>query len=446
MAKGKKSKKGNITKKRNINKKSNINKTSNISKTSSISKTSNNEGKDNWALAEAAYENLHVSIAMPFLRKMSSADIVEELDNITKKCSTFYPAFFELGIYLMSMGNETLGQEKIEHAFQNLLKTTDSKKALEAVDALYDNLAQIYRYDISYRYFRMVVEKYPDAAQIYDNIAHSAAMLGYKEEAMTAIERAIQIKPKSHLFVSNLGWFNIIFGNLKEAEEALLRAKQLKPTDKIIKGNIKVLDYLKERGGGTYFDYLIRPIDYDELERIENDDEDEYEDNEMLKLCQQYNHCRLEAMAMEELQKETPNISLLYDKLSTLKHLFGFIENIIDDYFLFDDISFMETNFEKIMHIFIVKFKDIDNELLNCIYRDTLDFYSFLKENNLIDASSYTDYKTEIMDLKKELMDKIKRYNAIRHDSTISDSEKEDIRYELFAGDHEWPYFLSKSW
>jgi hypothetical protein len=32
------------------------------------------------------------------------------------------------------------------------------------------------------------------------------------------------------------------------------------------------------------------------------------------------------------------------------------------------------------------------------------------------------------------------RYNEIRHDDSISEEEKEDIREELFEGDHVWPF------
>jgi len=39
-----------------------------------------------------------------------------------------------------------------------------------------------------------------------------------------------------------------------------------------------------------------------------------------------------------------------------------------------------------------------------------------------------------------ELIGKMERYNAIRHDQTIEDERKEAIREELFEGDHAWPH------
>jgi len=42
--------------------------------------------------------------------------------------------------------------------------------------------------------------------------------------------------------------------------------------------------------------------------------------------------------------------------------------------------------------------------------------------------------------MKSELREKMHRYNNIRHDYTISEEEKEEIREKLFEGDHTWPF------
>jgi len=43
--------------------------------------------------------------------------------------------------------------------------------------------------------------------------------------------------------------------------------------------------------------------------------------------------------------------------------------------------------------------------------------------------------------MKKELIGKMQRYNAIRHNNDLDEEEKEAIRDELFDGDHAWPFF-----
>ena len=46
----------------------------------------------------------------------------------------------------------------------------------------------------------------------------------------------------------------------------------------------------------------------------------------------------------------------------------------------------------------------------------------------------------EYSELKDELIDKMERYNLIRHDDDMDEEEKEAIREELFEGDHAWPF------
>ncbi len=39
-----------------------------------------------------------------------------------------------------------------------------------------------------------------------------------------------------------------------------------------------------------------------------------------------------------------------------------------------------------------------------------------------------------------ELIHKMERYNAIRHDDAMDEDRKEAVREELFEGDHAWPH------
>jgi len=42
--------------------------------------------------------------------------------------------------------------------------------------------------------------------------------------------------------------------------------------------------------------------------------------------------------------------------------------------------------------------------------------------------------------MKNELIDKMERYNMIRHDDELDEDEKEAICEEIFEGDHAWPF------
>lgn len=66
-------------------------------------------------------------------------------------------------------------------------------------------------------------------------------------------------------------------GSLKDAEGALKKDLEIKPDDQFTKGNMDVLQYLKKRKKcGTFIDYLIRPVNYKELQQME--DKEEYDE------------------------------------------------------------------------------------------------------------------------------------------------------------------------
>ena len=92
------------------------------------------------------------------------------------------------------------------------------------------------------------------------------------------------------------------------------------------------------------------------------------------------------------------------------------------------------------MHKFIFKFKDIDKKLMEELHESLLLYYGFLSKSNIISKENYRSFREEILELKQELIDKMNKYNSIRHDESISENEKEKIREELFEGDHEWMF------
>ena len=116
-------------------------------------------------------------------------------------------------------------------------------------------------------------------------------------------------------------------------------------------------------------------------------------------------------------------------------------KNILEDDFLFDDLVTVHIHFKPIMHKFIFKHKDVDDEIFEDIYMSLIAFYDFLSRYKLLDRSDYKEFVRDIKDMKSELREKMHRYNNIRHDYTISEKEKEEIREELFEGDHTWPFF-----
>ena len=100
----------------------------------------------------------------------------------------------------------------------------------------------------------------------------------------------------------------------------------------------------------------------------------------------------------------------------------------------------MNKYFKQIMHKFIFKFGDIDQEIIEEIYSALLEYYDFLASMGLQSTMGFKRFQKNILGMKKELIDKMQRYNAIRHRNDMDEDEKEAIRDELFDRDHAWPF------
>jgi hypothetical protein len=119
---------------------------------------------------------------------------------------------------------------------------------------------------------------------------------------------------------------------------------------------------------------------------------------------------------------------------------FAFVNKTLQDVFLFDDVATVHQSFKAIMHKFIFKHRDVDDEIVGDIYASLALFYPFLSRCKLVADSDYRDFLLDIESMKPELLEKMHRYNEIRHDDSMSEEEKEDIRDELFEGDHWFPF------
>ena len=109
-------------------------------------------------------------------------------------------------------------------------------------------------------------------------------------------------------------------------------------------------------------------------------------------------------------------------------------------YFLYDDMATVSDDFKPIMHKFIFKTGDIDEKIFNDVYSALLEFYGFLAKRKLVSTADYNELKEVMLELKPELMEKMRRYNEIRHNDDYTEEEKEDIRDELFDGDYTWSF------
>jgi tetratricopeptide (TPR) repeat protein len=393
-----------------------------------------------WKSASFSYDMIFAELQMPIFGETPTAEQVDtSMEGILKECPDYYPAILQRGQYFMCIGEEEKAIKSYDRGFRIMFEIIKGKELEDMVTSITDGFEEKLRYDLACRYLKKLIKLYPRKALYYDYLASDIAQSinADIQKAIATQEKALELEPHNANFLSNLGWIHLAAGNLDDAGITLKKALEIKPDYKFAKGNMEVHTYLKENNGGNYFGYNIRSIDRDKLEQLE--DEEKYEDLDTL--VADYNGSRMAAYKKVLLEEGKFLPHQIANLASTLSPFFSFADGVLNEgMFLYDDLSNIYLNFKPIMHKFIFKHKDIDNKILDDIYSSLISFYGFLTKYKLLDRSYYREFVTEIRGMKSELKKKMNRYNKIRHDYTISEEEKDNIRSELFEGDHELPF------
>jgi hypothetical protein len=214
-----------------------------------------------------------------------------------------------------------------------------------------------------------------------------------------------------------------------------LAALRLDPENDINRGNLEVQKYLT-RHGGDFSDYLVRPVEREEIERLSDDDDLESLD----RLCATYNRDRLQALG-RHLAASEKSRGRCARVIRTLESFFDFVDRVSAMAgLLYEDIGHVHENFGPIIHKFIFKFADVDREMMEDVCESLLEYYDFLARQELVSPVEFKRFRAMVRRNKTGLIEKMERYNAIRHDDGLDGEEKEAIREELFEGDHAWPH------
>jgi len=391
---------------------------------------------DAWKSAEWRYSSIQAALTLPFpgLAK-SPGEIIEELEGIVNECPKFYPAVLELGLRRMAGGADGSEVEQIETGLRLMLDLGDPQHTEEEAAALHDNLEDLWRFDLCQRCLETLVERFPDKALFWDHLGNATAQLGEVETALRHAAKATALAPDNAHFRCNHGLFCLMAGNASEAEIHLSAALRLDPGNEVTKGNLKIQKYLA-RHGGNFSDYLVRPVDREQIERLSDNDELERLDE----LCATYNFDRLQALG-RNLAAAQDSRSRCANMVKTLENYFDFVDRVSSMAgLLYEDIAHVHQNFHTIMHKFIFKFADVDRETIEDVCKSLLEYYGFLAGEELVSSAEFKRFRAMVRRDKKGLVDKMEGYNEIRHDRGLDEEEKEAICDELFDGDHLWPH------
>lgn len=390
-----------------------------------------------WKRAEWDYAELHATLAFPVFGRPSPQQIMERLEGMLRKCPEFYPAQIELGIHALVDGAGSAADAHVEAGVRTMLALATPEHLARGLESLIDNLEKIWRFDLARRLLLTLVERFPHEAAYHDSLGHAAARLGTFPEALAHAGEAVRLAPANAHYRSNLGWVHLAAGKRDEAREALDEAARLKPGGEVIEGNQVVLEWLQARGGGTYLDYLLRPAPREELRKAAEAEDWEQADA----LRSDCDACRLEAVAQTLLAEGGEAASRLPSTVAALEQFFRFVRQVSQDEEWFaEDADYLCENLEPILHKFIFKFGDVDRPMLEEIFASLLSYYGILAQHGVVAEASRRAFEETVGRVQPELIRKMERFNAVRHDPSVPEETKEDLREELFEGDHLWPH------
>jgi hypothetical protein len=391
---------------------------------------------DAWKAAEYRYTAIQTAMMMPFPGQVHSpGEIIEALDEIASECPEFYPAVLESALRRMARGESGSAAEQIETGLRWMLDVGVPQHTEEEALNLHDNLEDLWRFDLCKRCMEILIERFPETAVFWDYLANATAQLGDIPAALRHSAKAMAMEPENSHFRGNHGLHHLMAGNADEAKTHLLAALRLDPENATNRGNLEVQKYLA-RHGGDFSDYLVRPVDAEEIERLSDDEDVEALD----RLTASYNRDRLQAFGRHLVADEKSRGSCT-GVIRTLESFFDFVDRVSAMAGLvYEDIGHLHKNFEPIMHKFIFKFADVDREIIEDLCDSLLEYYGFLAHRKLVSPAAIERFREMVHRKRNGLTDKVERYNAIRHDDDLGDEEKEAIREELFEGDHAWPH------
>ncbi len=400
------------------------------------------EDTDAWMAAELDYIDMVSTNRMPLLRgPVVGEEKIGWLEEIVEECPEYYPALFDLGSENIKNGNDEAGKGYIDRGLQSLREHFSRSDLIDAYYKTCEFMEYYLRFELALEYYNQLLEIEKDKKKpwVYDSIANCYACLNDTDKAIEFQQGAIESVSKPNCkFYSNMGWLELIRGNIEEAGKALKKAVELDKNDEIAKTNYEIYKTLiKSKKMHNWDDYLLREVDYEKLNDLEEEDDewDEYE-----KFVVDYNQSRMDAFRRYLLQNPKYSAGERYDILFSLWYIFDLVFDAYDDgYFLYDDIDVIIDHFKRIMHKFIFKTGDIDDEIFDGVYVALSEFYKFLREHKLVERGAFKELKEEMKRLKPELREKMHRYNEVRHNDDYTEEEKERIREELFEGDHAWP-------
>ena len=393
---------------------------------------------DAWQAASWEYAEVLAQDIMPLLSApLVGQERIDYLNEILGDCPEYYPASIELGYRYIQEDMDETGKVSLDKGLQSLKTHFSTEDLISTHYDICEVLERYFRFEMAIDYYNKLMELETDKANVYDCLCSCYCYMGNIKKAIEVQQKALELCDSNSRFYCNLGWLEMIRGNPDTAKTQLEKSLELDQEDEVTINNYEACKLmLKNKRLKNWEAYLLRDTDYDNLDKLE--DEDDFEEYE--KQIRIYNRDKIEAFKFDLARNPNYTPYEKYDILFSLDHILNFIwESYDSEYFFYDDIIQVKESLKPIMHKFILKTRDIDEEIFNGVCTALLEFYKFLSKRKVV--SGYKSFKNKMLKLKPELIETMLKYNEIRHNDEYTEEEKEDIREELFDEQAFWSLF-----
>jgi len=362
-----------------------------------------------WRAADFLYSRVLAATMVPLSGESPAREeMVDQFESILRECPGFYPALFHLGVLHAGAGRwEGARRALLEGADRMVEREQHLPEEVDLTGGVIDPLEEELAYDLAADLLRHLLEHYPSEAALHDALGAVRVVLGEIDEAIESFRTALGLEPDNARFHCNLGWGYLAAGRLNEAREHLERSLRLNPDDPVTRGNLEVAQLL-EPEGGTFEDFLLRPLDQDELARLE----DEAWDGASAALDRfvgEHNDERLEAWRLMLCRVRQPPSYPEVNK--SLRALFRFADRIdrlsAFSPALHEDLELMAARFPVLLDRLLADMDDVDAEILDEIYAGLFSFYDFLAEKGLVEQRTLDAFRSEAPAEKARLRAKL---------------------------------------
>lgn len=386
--------------------------------------------RQKWKNTESDYEMLKMDFMTPFFGRPEPEDQIENLNKILLGCPDFFPAILDLGLKKIQMDLIEEGIEDITSGVELLFKLGNKKEKEHYFESIRSVLMSLCYFDIHIKILEIAISDDPKNADLRDELAFISIKNGDFNSFKDNIEEALKLKPGDPSYINTFGLGLLMNGDLDEAAGYLERALCSSDSREAAKTNLETLKWMKKHKGKSYYDFFAQPIS----ETLINEDEEMDLDKDLQEEGHNAMHCVLADLGKGKKYRELRII------MESMDAFFGFCSKISSDFFCLKNFDFFDDNIKAIMHKFIFKHGDVDENMIREIFTGLTAFYTSYAKYDTSIQKDVKKFNKRCAPLLEEMLIKAKKYNAVRHDHSIDPNDLEDIREELFEGDHDWMF------